>query len=186
MSVSFRGSSGADGAGRGDVRPCCRTNDRDIGTPLRLLKPSAGCVAASARVAAVHAARSRSRAAIALLVVGFALVSLVAATPGSPLQPLLPPDGEGGPIGWLAGALGIDAVGGNAAVVVAAVAVSVAVVGFVLVLGACSRGEVSVRVVVGVAVAFHAVVMMLPLLFSRDVYSYAMYGRIAGVYGRNP
>ena len=37
------------------------------------------------------------------------------------------------------------------------------------------------------AVAAHAVVLLgLPLVFSRDVYSYIAYGRIAGLYGANP
>ena len=34
------------------------------------------------------------------------------------------------------------------------------------------------RMVVLLAVAFHVLVLTLPLLFSRDVYSYAYYGRI--------
>jgi len=36
------------------------------------------------------------------------------------------------------------------------------------------------------SIAFHAIVLMLPLLFSRDVYSYAFYGRIVTTYRANP
>ncbi len=36
------------------------------------------------------------------------------------------------------------------------------------------------------AVAYHVAVFLLPLLFSRDVYSYAFYGRIVGIYHQNP
>ncbi len=36
------------------------------------------------------------------------------------------------------------------------------------------------------AVAFHVVVLLLPLLLSRDVFSYAFYGRILSRYGQNP
>jgi Glycosyltransferase family 87 len=35
-------------------------------------------------------------------------------------------------------------------------------------------------------VGAHLVLLFVPLLFSRDVYSYAYYGRIAGIYGGNP
>jgi hypothetical protein len=36
------------------------------------------------------------------------------------------------------------------------------------------------------AVAYHAALLLLPLLFSRDVYSYAAYGRIAAIHSANP
>jgi Glycosyltransferase family 87 len=136
--------------------------------------------------AAVHPARSRSRAAIALVVVGFALVALVAAAPHSPLQPILPAGGDSGPVRSLADAMGLDLVHGASLVALAVVAICVAASGFLLVLRSAWRGELSVRTVVVLSVAFHAGVVMLPLLFSRDVYSYAMYGRIAGVYHGNP
>jgi len=42
------------------------------------------------------------------------------------------------------------------------------------------------RTVAILAVAFNVVVLTLPLLFSRDVYSYAFYGRIFNTYGANP
>jgi alpha-1,6-mannosyltransferase len=57
---------------------------------------------------------------------------------------------------------------------------------FFLLLIAAWRGEVSVRTILALVVGYHVVVLMLPLLFSHDVYSYAFYGRIAGVYHANP
>ena len=61
-----------------------------------------------------------------------------------------------------------------------------AVVGFLMVLREAYRGTISLRTVTVLAVAYHVAVFLLPLLFSRDVYSYAFYGRIVGIYHQNP
>jgi hypothetical protein len=82
--------------------------------------------------------------------------------------------------------LGLDGLSANALASAGVVAVVFAVVAFLLVLREAWRGTVSPRTVVAFAVAYHAVVLLLPLLFSRDVYSYAYYGRIAGVHHANP
>jgi hypothetical protein len=122
-----------------------------------------------------------------VLVVGFVLVALIASVPASPLQPPLPAGARpGGPFAWLADLLGVDALRGGALVAASVVAVSVAVGGFLLTLRDAWRGLVSVRTVVVLAVVFHVAVLTLPLLASRDVYSYAMYGRIVSVHGQNP
>ena len=42
------------------------------------------------------------------------------------------------------------------------------------------------RTVFVLSIVYFVAVATLPLLFSRDVYSYAFYGRIAGVYHANP
>jgi alpha-1,6-mannosyltransferase len=124
---------------------------------------------------------------VAFAVVGFLLVAIVAATPGSPLQPVLPPGaGPSGPFRWLSGALGVDALHGNALAVESIVAVTVAAASFLCVLRAAWRRDLSVRLVAGIAIAFHLGILFLPLLVSRDVYSYAIYGRIASVYHANP
>jgi len=118
---------------------------------------------------------------------GSAAVAAVAALPGSPLQPLQPPGTRpGGPFRWLADALGLDALRGGALVGVGLAAVALAVLGFLLALRAAWRGEVGARAVLGLAVLAHLALLTLPLLFSRDVYSYGMYGRIAAVHGANP
>lgn len=118
---------------------------------------------------------------------GTAAVAVVAAVPGSPLQPLQPRGTRpGGPFRWLAGAVGVDALRGGALVALAVGAVALAALGFLLALRAAWRGEVGVGVVLGLTAVAHLAVLTLPLLLSRDVYSYGMYGRIAAVHGANP
>ena len=58
--------------------------------------------------------------------------------------------------------------------------------GFILILRESWNRRISMRMVFVLAIAFHVLVLTLPLLFSRDVYSYAYYGRIASTYGANP
>ncbi len=115
-------------------------------------------------------------------------VALVAATPGSPFSPRLPPGaGQSGPLRWAATGLGLGRLGPGALAGLGVAAVGLAAVGFALVLRAAWRGELSARAVVGLAVGAHALVLLwLPLLFSRDVYSYAAYGGIAAVHHANP
>jgi alpha-1,6-mannosyltransferase len=114
-------------------------------------------------------------------------VATVAATPGSPFQPLLPSGAlPSGPVRWLAGAVGLDAIGSTGLAVVGVVSLVLAAASFALLTWAAWNGEASVRTVVAIAIGGHVIVALLPLLFSRDVYSYAIYGRIAGVYHANP
>ena len=118
---------------------------------------------------------------------GTASVAVVGAVPGSPFQPLQPRGTRpGGPFAWLARAVGVDGLRGEALVAVGVGAVALAALGFLLALRAAWWGEVSVRVVLWLSVLAHLAVLTLPLLSSRDVYSYGMYGRIAGVHGANP
>jgi hypothetical protein len=87
----------------------------------------------------------------------------------------------------LASALGLDRLAGSWLIAAGVVAVAFAVAGFLVLLRETWRGTVSLRTVVVLAVAANVVVVALvPLLFSRDVYSYAFYGRIEAVYGGNP
>jgi len=118
-------------------------------------------------------------------VLSFLLVALVAATPGSPFTPVLASE-PAGPFRRLAELVGLDAVHGNALAGVGIVAVTFAAAGFLLVLREAWRGEVSPRAVLWLSAAYLAAVLLLPLLFSRDVYSYAYHGRIAAVYHANP
>ncbi len=115
------------------------------------------------------------------------LVALVAATPGSPFSPVLPPGSEpSGPFRWLAELIGLDGLRGSALVAVGVAAVALAAIAFLLVLRQAWCGRLSARAVIGLAVVYHVVVLLLPLLFSRDVYSYAYYGKIAATYHANP
>ncbi len=126
-------------------------------------------------------------AAIAGSVVSVIFVALVAATPGSPYQPILPPAGQpSGPLRTLAGLVGLDALHGSALVAVGVLAMALAAGAFLLVLREAWRGTIPLRTVIVLAIAYHVLLLALPLLFSRDVYSYAFYGRIAGTYHANP
>jgi hypothetical protein len=127
------------------------------------------------------------RLAPAASVVSILLLALVAAAPRSPFQPILPAAASpSGPIRWLAGVIGLGTIGETALAAVGVVSVVLAAAGFVLLAWAAWRGDISVRTVLAIAIAGHVLVLLLPLLFSRDVYSYAYYGRIAGVYHANP
>jgi alpha-1,6-mannosyltransferase len=125
--------------------------------------------------------------AVVLAVLGFTMCAVFAATPGSPFQPVLPRGAEAsGPFTWLAGLVGFDSLSGSWLIGAGVVCSLVAVAGFLLVLREAYRGTISLRAVVVLALIFNVAILTLPLLFSRDVYSYAFYGRIAGVYDANP
>ena len=128
-----------------------------------------------------------STLAITCFGIGVAAMALVASVPGSPLHPVLPPGVEpGGPLRWLAGVLQIDDLHGSTLVAASVLSVVASVAAFLFVLVEAWRGTVSLRMVVILAVAAHAVVLLLPLLVSRDVYSYIAYGNIAGLHHANP
>jgi hypothetical protein len=120
--------------------------------------------------------------------VGFLVCAIFAAAPDSPFQPVLPAGAEpSGPLTALATAIGLDRLAGSWLVGAGVVAAALAVVGFLVLLRAAWRGAVGLRTVVWLSVGATIVVAtMVPLLFSRDVYSYAFYGRIAAVHGENP
>src|SRR5687768_11578714 len=110
--------------------------------------------------------------AVAAAVGGFLLEAVVAAVPASPLQPVLAPGAEpGGPFVWVAEAIGLDRLGGTLPVA-SVLGVVAGMAGFLVLLRAAWRGEIPMRLALGLAVAFHLAVVTLPLLISRDVYSY--------------
>jgi alpha-1,6-mannosyltransferase len=118
---------------------------------------------------------------------GILTMSVMAAARGSPYQPILTPKGRAH--GWLrdvARAVGLERVHGDWLLLASVVVSIAAVVGFLLLLREAFRGNVSVRMVVLLVIAAHVLLLFVPLLFSRDVYSYAFYGRIAGIYHANP
>ena len=99
---------------------------------------------------------------------------------------MLPESQGNGPIGVLAHLMFLDRLPHGVLIVIGFVAMIAAGLSFLLVLWAAERGEVSTRTVVTLAVVYHVVVLLLPLLLSRDVFSYAFYGRILSRYGQNP
>lgn len=135
----------------------------------------------------MEASRGRTAwPAVAAAVAGFVVEAVVAAVPGSPLQPILAPGAEpGGPFVWIAETLGLDRLG--AALPVASVlGVAAGTVGFLVLLRAAWRGEITMRLALGLSVAFHLGMVLLPLLISRDVYSYIAHGQIVSIHHANP
>lgn len=132
---------------------------------------------------------SRGRVAwppVAAAVAGFLAEAVVAAVPGSPLQPILAPGAEpGGPFVWIAEAIGLDRLGG-ALPIASVLGVAAGMAGFLLLLRAAWRGEITMRVALGLSIAFHLAIVLLPLLISRDVYSYIAHGQIVSVHHANP
>lgn len=120
-------------------------------------------------------------------VAGFLLFATFAAIPGSPFQPLLPRRAQPfGPFRWLADALHLDALSGNWLIAVGVAISAFAVISFLLLLREAFHQRVSPRSMLVLSVIYLLAIALLPLLFSRDVYSYAFYGRIAGIYHANP
>jgi alpha-1,6-mannosyltransferase len=128
-----------------------------------------------------------ARRAVIASVVGMLAVALVSATPRSPYYPVLP-DGVSaeGPLRWIADAMQLQRLNDAGLMLVGLLAVAAAAVGFILVLREAWHRRISLRLVFVLAIFFHLLVLTLPLLFSRDVYSYAYYGRIWTTYGANP
>jgi hypothetical protein len=136
----------------------------------------------------LDASSGRATRSIAFAIAGFLACAIFAAAPGSPFQPVLPPGAEpSGPLTAFATAIGLDRLAGSWLIAAGVLAAALAVVGFLALLRAAWRGGVSLRMVVWLSVVATIVVAsMVPLLFSRDVYSYSFYGRIAAAYGENP
>ena len=126
--------------------------------------------------------------AIVFAIAGFLTFATFAAATDSPFQPVLPVGAEpSGPLTVASAALGLDRLAGSWLVAVGVAVAALAIGGFLMLLREAWRGRVSLKTVLLLAiVADLVVVLMVPLLFSRDVYSYAFYGRIAAVYHENP
>jgi alpha-1,6-mannosyltransferase len=94
-----------------------------------------------------------------------------------------------GPAGWLAAAargLGLDRVGTIGLIEMSLAVLAAMVVAWIRVLVAARRGRLSVRSVLLAGAVAVAVAVLAPVLLSRDVYSYAAYGRILSVRSANP
>ena len=125
--------------------------------------------------------------AIAASIAGTLFVAIVSATPRSPYYPVLPDGVEAqGPLRWIAAAVGLQRLSDVGLMLVGLLAVIAAGAGFILVLREAWHRRIPMRLVFVMAIAFHVLVLTLPLLFSRDVYSYAYYGRLWTTYGANP
>jgi alpha-1,6-mannosyltransferase len=125
--------------------------------------------------------------ALALLVVGYLAIQLLAGARGSPLVPPLPVGA--GPPSWAArGArwVGLDRLGRLAHVWLSLALLAGLVGAFLLLVREAWSGRVALLPVVAAAGVSITLAIAGPLVLSRDVYSYAAYGRIAAVHGSNP
>jgi alpha-1,6-mannosyltransferase len=121
------------------------------------------------------------------MLVAVALLVAVAAMKPSPISPTLPKGaGSGKALGSLAGMLGLQGWTGTHRADLSIVVMFVFAGAFLFGLREAWHGRLSSRKVLWFGIALVVVATVVPLLESRDVYSYALYGRIAGIYHRNP
>jgi hypothetical protein len=136
-----------------------------------------------------HAARTSKLgwSALAVLMAGYLILFLVAGAPDSPLVPVLPAGVH--PARWITrGArwLALPDLTRTQLTVLAIGVVTGVVAAFALLLREAWRERVAVwLVLVAIGLALGLAVAA-PVLLSRDVYSYAAYGRILTVHGSNP
>ena len=130
---------------------------------------------------------ARAKWALAILIGGYLALAVVAGAPRSPLTVPLPTGAR--PPAWatsLAGALDLNRLGRGGLTGVAWILVPAVLGAFALVLHEAWSKRVrlpAVLIASGISLAISAAA---PLLLSRDLYTYAAYGRIDAVYHRNP
>jgi alpha-1,6-mannosyltransferase len=129
----------------------------------------------------------RAGLALGSLVLGYLLIVLVAGAPDSPLVPPLP--AEAGRPGWsVAGAdwIGLDRLTRTGLTAVSIALLAAVLVAFSIVVLEAWRSRVRpALVLVGVGVSL-ALSVAAPVVLSRDVYSYAAYGRMYSLHDANP
>src|SRR5918992_1139690 len=131
--------------------------------------------------------RSRAALVTAAVLVTAGLVALVAARPASPFTPPLFPGAEGfPPLVGLAELLGLDRLSRDAVAVLGGAALFASAGAFLWALVESWRGALSTGRILVVAVVLHLVAVAMPLFLSRDVYSYAIYGRMVSHHDANP
>jgi hypothetical protein len=129
----------------------------------------------------------RVEPALVAAIAGVLFVGLVASINGSPLQPVQPPGVTPfEPLHLAARAFGLQSLGSTAQAVLGIVAMVAATATFLYGLWAAWHGAFGLRFVTWMGIAFVVFAVSLPLLFSRDVYAYATYGRIASIHHANP
>ena len=132
-------------------------------------------------------ARTRGILATAAILVTGAAIAVVGSLPESPFTPPLPRGVTASwPLRGTVSLLGLDGLSRGSVAVLGAVAIFAAAGAFLYALGRAWRGELSVRRIIGAALLLHVLALAMPVFLSRDVYSYAFYGRMASTYGANP
>ncbi|HEX9411226.1 MAG TPA: hypothetical protein VF986_05975 [Actinomycetota bacterium] len=135
----------------------------------------------------VRSTSLRARLGLVALVAGYAFLDLVAGAPNSPLTPVLPP--RVGPARWsIRGAewLGLSRLSLIGLTIVSLLILAALVVALGVVFVEAWRGRVRLGAVLAAVGVSLALAVVAPVLLSRDVYSYAVYGRILTLHGANP
>jgi alpha-1,6-mannosyltransferase len=161
---------------RGSSAPDATIETRPSGAP-----PKTGGAVADARTS------RRARAALGLLVLGYLAVDILAGAPRSPLVPAMPA-GVGVPR-WAARTaawVGLDRLGFAASVVVCLAILGGIVAAFGVVGWEAWKRRVNPRLALGAVIVSVGLSLAGPLLLSRDVNSYAAYGRTLSVHNANP
>lgn len=128
-----------------------------------------------------------SRRAIAGFVLSVVVFAVVVSAPSSPLHPVAPVGYEGiAPIVAMSTGLGLGNVSQEVLSALTLCSLLAYSVYFLLALKLAWLDRISLRSALVVAVALQTLTLALPLLISRDVYSYSIYGRIASIYHLNP
>jgi alpha-1,6-mannosyltransferase len=121
------------------------------------------------------------------MVAGYFVVAVMAGAPDSPLTTPLPVGAK--PPSWaatIARGLGLGHAGRPAIVVAALLVVAAILIGFAVLIIEAWSNRVRLSGVLVAAGASLAISVAAPLLLSRDVFSYAAYGRIYALYHHNP
>jgi alpha-1,6-mannosyltransferase len=130
---------------------------------------------------------TRARWALAVLVAGYLAIAVVAGVPRSPLTVPLPAGAR--PPAWaadLATAARLDRVSRDGLIAIAWVLVVTALLAFAVVVTEAWARRMRLPAVLIAAGVSLAIAIAAPLLLSRDVYTYAAYGRIEALGHRNP
>ena len=137
------------------------------------------------RSRAVDRSSRSSTLAIAGFVIAVVATALVASVPGSPLHPVFPraSSREGRSAGWPTRSVWTSCTD-RCWCSRRSLRSRRRPIAFVSVLREAWRGNLSLRTAVILAIGGHVLVATLPLLVSRDVYSYIAYGNIAGAITR--
>jgi hypothetical protein len=129
----------------------------------------------------------RAKVSLIVLVAGYFGIAVVAGARNSPLTVLLPRHAH--PPSWaseLAQRLGLDGVGRVGLTGVSWIVVVIVLVAFAVVVAEAWSRRIALSAVLVASAISLAIAVAAPLLLSRDVYTYAAYGRIEAVYHHNP